>query len=129
MPSPKAGRSTAARDHAQMLAKRAAKLRAKRDPMEGLIADALTRVGEPFERDTENSARLDFHLPRMGVHIEVKQFHSDRIAVQMGRVDDVIVAQGAKAVRLLAALIEAGIAKVGCGEGPEGLEPLDEGEA
>lgn len=128
MPSPKAGRSTAVRDRAQMLAKRAARLRAKRDPMEGLVADALTRAGEAFLCEPATPAKLDFYLPRLDVHVEVKQFHSDRIAVQMGRVDDVIVAQGAKAVRLLAALIEGSIARVQCDEGPKGLEPLTERE-
>jgi len=38
--------------------------------------------------------------------IEVKRFHTPRVAEQMARADNVIVAQGEAAVRYLAELIE-----------------------
>lgn len=76
------------------------------DPMERLIYDALVDRNLEFQMDYDgqNPSGLDFRLCN-GVEIEVKQFHSDRIAEQMGRVDNVIVAQGEKAVRMLADLI------------------------
>lgn len=75
------------------------------DPMEVMVLKALHASGEPFEHGPAVEAHLDFHLPNRGVHIEVKQFHSDRIAGQMARVENVIVAQGAKAVGYLASLL------------------------
>ena len=75
------------------------------DPMERAIADALSGMGIQFEREKDG---LDFYLPGCGIYIEVKQFHSARIAEQMSRADNIIVAQGRKAVELLADMIEAG---------------------
>lgn len=75
------------------------------DPMEMLIESALQYAGVKFIRDDENSEHLDFYLPNVGVHIEVKQFHSDRVAEQMSRAPNVIVAQGKDAVDWLAQLI------------------------
>lgn len=73
------------------------------DPMEALIAQALTSAGVGYSRDLGggNPSGLDFRLDN-GVEIEVKRFHSPRIAEQMGRAPDVIAAQGEKAVRFLA---------------------------
>ncbi len=73
------------------------------DPMERLIAEALTRAGIAFT--TDNEARLDFYLPDADVHIEVKQFHADRIAEQMSRAPNVIAVQGRGAVEWLAGII------------------------
>jgi hypothetical protein len=80
------------------------------DPMERLIASALDKAGVAYKTDMGggNPAGLDFYLPWIDVHIEVKQFHSPRISEQMSRADNVIVAQGAVAVRLLAQMIAAG---------------------
>ena len=79
------------------------------DPMEQHIEFALREIYEPFETDIGggNEAGLDFYLPSKGVHIEVKRFHSPRIAEQMSRADNVIVAQGEEAVRYLAYLIRS----------------------
>ena len=41
---------------------------------------------------------LDFHLCDKDIHIEVKQFHSDRISRQCASAPNVIVLQGAKSV-------------------------------
>lgn len=76
------------------------------DPMERLIEQALLSVGEPFLTENFNEARLDFYLPNRDLYIEVKQFHSDRIAKQTARAANVIVAQGRIAVQTLALLIK-----------------------
>ncbi len=80
------------------------------DPMERLIADALNYAKIKYITDQEaaSPAQLDFYLPDFDIHIEVKQMHSDRIGAQMSRADNVIVAQGATAVRWLASVILTG---------------------
>lgn len=77
------------------------------DPMEQLIFDALKDAGAVFTTDYGggNPSGLDFRLAG-GVEIEVKRFHTPRIAEQMSRAENVIVAQGEHAVRLLARLIK-----------------------
>lgn len=80
------------------------------DPMERLIADALNARGFKYVTDFggQNPTNLDFYLPAHDVHIEVKRFHSDRVAEQMRRAPNVIVAQGEAAVSFLARAIAAG---------------------
>lgn len=75
------------------------------DPMEAMIRSALKRAGHDALEGDDNQAHLDFFVPGVDVYIEVKQFHSDRVADQMSRVENVIVAQGRGAVRWLAELI------------------------
>lgn len=79
------------------------------DPMEKLIAEALDSVGIRYVRDAygNGAVGLDFYLPDSNLHIEVKRFHSDRIADQITRAANVIVAQGEVAVWHLANLIRA----------------------
>ena len=60
------------------------------DPMERIIADALTAVGIPFVTECAATSNLDFRLA-CGVHIEVKRMHTDRIAEQMPRVPHVSI--------------------------------------
>ena len=72
------------------------------DPMERLVADALDSIGEPYQ---VNVLALDFYLPDRDVFTEVKRMHSDRIAEQMSRADNVIAAQGVAAVKLLADML------------------------
>lgn len=71
------------------------------DPMERMIRHALLHAEEPFHDDQ----RLDFWLPNRGVYIEVKQFHSPRIADQMASQPEVIAVQGRKAVAFMAHLL------------------------
>jgi hypothetical protein len=80
------------------------------DPMELLIAEALNHTGASYTTDygAGNDARLDFYLVDYDVYIEVKRMHSPRIAEQMSRAPNVIVAQGEEAVKLLAYLIKVG---------------------
>jgi len=77
------------------------------DPLEEKLAEALTRAGLEFVRDKggANKSGLDFLLPRIGIEIEVKQFHSDRIAEQMARAPNVIAVQGEASVRFLCDLL------------------------
>ena len=79
------------------------------DPMERLIADALDEAGIGYETGLGggNPSCLDFRLDN-GIEIEVKRFHSPRVADQMARADNVIVAQGKGAVEFLAHLIRGG---------------------
>lgn len=78
--------------------------------MEKLIADALDAANVRYVTDFagRNPTGLDFYLPGTDVHIEVKQFHSPRIAEQMSRAPNVIAVQGEKAVRFMAYLIGLG---------------------
>lgn len=76
------------------------------DPMERTIADALDAAGLAYVTDEGggNPSGLDFRLQN-GVEIEVKRFHSPRIAEQMSRAENVIAIQGAEATRFFAALL------------------------
>lgn len=77
------------------------------DPMEAIIAQALTAAGLGYTRDMGggNPSGLDFKLTGNGVEIEVKRFHTSRIADQMARAENVIAIQGEEAVRFFAALL------------------------
>jgi hypothetical protein len=79
--------------------------------MECIIADALDSVGASYSTDAGggNPSGLDFRLAS-GIEIEVKQFHTPRVAEQMSRAENVIVAQGELAVRFLAFLIRTSVA-------------------
>jgi hypothetical protein len=79
--------------------------RSIRDPMERMIAEALDEACIAYSVEGENGQRLDFYLPEHELFIEVKQFHSDRIASQLRDTPNVIVAQGRPAVTALAALL------------------------
>lgn len=74
--------------------------------MEALVAQALTRAGIGYSRDEGggNPSGLDFGLEN-GVQIEVKRFHTDRIAEQMSRAPDVVAVQGEGAVGFVAGLL------------------------
>ncbi len=77
-------------------------------PLEQRIAKALDRAKLEYRTEYEGGVkeRLDFYLPTFDVHIEVKGGHTPRISDQLSRTKNAIVAQGEKAVRLLAGLIE-----------------------
>lgn len=76
------------------------------DPMEEIVAHALNDAGFDYVRDCggENPSGLDFKLAN-GIEIEVKRFHSQRIAEQMSRAENVIAVQGKEAVEFFASLI------------------------
>jgi hypothetical protein len=77
------------------------------DPMEEIIAQALIAAREPYVTGEGggNPSGLDFCLTDHDIEIEVKRFHSERIAGQMSRADDVIAIQGEKAIRYFADLL------------------------
>lgn len=76
------------------------------DPLERILAAALDRAGIAYttERDGDTLA-LDFHLTEADVYVEVKQFHTPRIAEQMSRAPNVIAVQGRVAVEWLAGIL------------------------
>lgn len=62
------------------------------------------------ERDNADPINLDFYLPDLRIYIEVKQFHTPRIADQLAKVPErvsVIVLQGPSAVADFAKLCRA----------------------
>ncbi len=73
------------------------------DPVEKIVAEALTERGFKFDRD--NAVDLDFYLPSTGVYIECKQFHTPRAIEQMARVPNVILIQGVAAALAFAMMI------------------------
>lgn len=77
------------------------------DPVERVIANALDARGIRYVVDGEGDTKqLDFYVPEWKVYIEVKQFHTDRVAEQMSRADNVIVIQGMQAAFVFAELID-----------------------
>jgi hypothetical protein len=82
------------------------------DPMEAMLEAGLKagRIRYITALQDETATRsLDFYLPDLDLHIEVKQFHSDRVGKQMARADNVIVAQGRRAVAALASALSHGL--------------------
>jgi hypothetical protein len=80
------------------------------DPIEQIMADALAAAGIRFIHDSDDkkaTKALDFLLPDLGIFIEVKQFHSDRIAEQMSRAENVIAIQGRRAAEAFAEILAA----------------------
>ena len=77
------------------------------DPMEEIVRRALVAAGIRFHTDQGggNPSGLDFVLPDLGIEIEVKRFHSPRIADQMARAENVVAIQGEVAVRWMASLL------------------------
>lgn len=69
--------------------------------MERMVEYALIDAGIAFATDQHggNPSRLDFRLIDYDVEIEVKRFHSPRVADQMARAENVIAVQGEAAVR------------------------------
>lgn len=86
------------------------------DPMEYIIETALINADIEYEKERQlpgTQYRLDFYLPDQDLYIEVKQFHSERAASQLGSYKNVILAQGRPAVEFLAHAIRSfGIAKL-----------------
>lgn len=67
------------------------------DPLEAQVALALDCAGIKYEKEKAPS-HLDFYLPKYGIYIEVKSFHTARTNEQLKREHNVIVLQGATAV-------------------------------
>jgi hypothetical protein len=75
----------------------------KLDPVEGIIAGALTTAGIGYRTPAENG--LDFDVYEFGIYIECKRFYSARAVEQCSRADNVILIQGLKAASVFAMLL------------------------
>lgn len=80
------------------------------DIMEHIIEKALCASGIRFTNTCHPAmiVPLDFYLVDNDVYIEVKQFHSPRIAKQMAQASNIITIQGRPAVEWFCNLLEAG---------------------
>jgi len=80
------------------------------DPIENIVAAALSGRGVAFVRDGNDSGidtkGLDFRLMGVDVYIECKQFHTQRTTEQMSRVDNVIAIQGRAAAEMFAEMLK-----------------------
>ncbi len=76
------------------------------DKLEQKIAAALDFAGIKYKTDEGggNPSNLDFCLEN-GIEIEVKRYHTNRIALQMARAEQVIAVQGERAVEFMAMLL------------------------
>lgn len=87
-----------------------APLQLPNDPVERIIFDALQAAGIQFVGENDPRAkRLDFYLPEMDLHIEVKRLHSERTAEQIAKSNSIIVIVGLEAARAFAAMISRNI--------------------
>lgn len=75
------------------------------DPIEEIVMIGLDAAGIKYRVGGQNETGLDFDLASPLVSIEVKQFHSDRIAEQMSRAPNVIAIQGREAAKFFALLL------------------------
>jgi hypothetical protein len=75
-------------------------------PLENQVAEALTKAGVRFVRDSEESKNLDFYLPDFNIYLEIKGGFTKRIANQCKRDANVIVVQGVKSTEFICRLIK-----------------------
>lgn len=75
------------------------------DHLEKMLHNALIEAGIEAIHESEG-AILDFYLPEHDTYIEVKQYHSDRIAKQMAKADNILVLQGKTSVELFIKLLK-----------------------
>lgn len=69
------------------------------DDLETDLGRALTTAGIPHTHESEcPGQRLDFFLPEDNLYIEIKRYHSPRIATQAAHADNIIFLQGKPAV-------------------------------
>lgn len=77
--------------------------RVLRDPLEQIIADALTKADVRYLTEGEgNPSHLDFNCVDNGFEVEVKLMHTPRIAKQMARVPNLFMIVGPKATQFFA---------------------------
>ncbi len=87
------------------------------DPIELIVADALTKAGIPFVHESDG-AELDFRLAS-GVLIECKQFATDRTSAQIAPYPNVIVIQGRAAATAFAAMLQPRVDQLDRSQGSE----------
>jgi hypothetical protein len=73
-------------------------------PLEKRFAAICNFYDIAYKPDDAGSG-LDFFLPDFNVYVEVKRFHSPRIAEQMSRRPDVIAIQGEGAMKAFSDLL------------------------
>jgi len=79
-------------------------------PIESKIGKALDKAKIKYVDELdERSKGLDFYLVDLDVHIECKQFHTERISEQMSRSSNVVVIQGIKTAELFSALLASSV--------------------
>jgi hypothetical protein len=75
-------------------------------PIESKIGKALDDAKINYVDGTDERAKgLDFYLIDLDIHIECKQFHTERISEQMSRSSNIIAIQGMKAADLFSDLL------------------------
>lgn len=77
----------------------------KGDVMEDSIERWLLANSIRYRRADDMKTHLDFFLPDFNVYIEVKRYHTPRIADQLQRAPDIIIIQGGASMRFLESLI------------------------
>jgi hypothetical protein len=83
-------------------------------PMEKHFAELLTAAGVDFIRPEnlspdEDETTLDYYLPAFDLYVELKAYHSPRIATQLARVPrraNALVLMGPHSVAAFARLVE-----------------------
>ena len=75
--------------------------------MEEMTERWLIANGILYRRDdqSQDGTQLDFYLEDFDVYIEVKRFHTPRIAAQMSRAENVIAVQGFGSLQFLEHLV------------------------
>ena len=77
------------------------KLVSSKRPIESKIRDGLEQANITYVDEHDGRSKgLDFYLPDFDVHIECKQFHSEKISEQMSRSGNIIAIQGMGAAEL-----------------------------
>ena len=83
------------------------------DPLEKAMAALLDEAGIPYVRPEivrSDPTTLDFYLPTIDLYVELKQWHSPRLADQIAKVpvaSDVMILIGRNSVDRLKKLIAA----------------------
>jgi hypothetical protein len=77
------------------------------DFLEKAIGEKLMQKNIKFSHESQGiNIGLDFYLYDYDIYIEIKQYHSDRIALQLSRQENVIVLQGKKSVAYFLKLLD-----------------------
>jgi hypothetical protein len=87
-----------------------ANLVSSKRPIESKVGTALDKAKITYVDELdERSKGLDFYLVDLDVHIECKQFHTERISEQMSRSSNIIAIQGLKAAELFSDLLASSV--------------------
>lgn len=73
------------------------------------LAAASIRYVRNVEPNGPGRGSIDYYLPDYDLYIEVKQFHSDRIAGQMAQVENIVAIQGIGAAKAFVGMLGVAI--------------------